>query len=298
MSPLRPPCKFKLVLPSTEEGKRHCCAEFYRWTDIRTSVIIIIIINSFAYARGLELGGKMWGTSDKSARLSWGEDGDTMGIIARRVRFRRRHRSAGNGELQSTVEEYTRWQGVSVSGPRSRVRALFSLVCGGFKLRPLPRYNGRSSVQPQTAQWCFSPRPRHLYIKIIRSPPLFTTRIHSLSCFVRLLSSINHRSRSFRLNALATSVKFNDLNLITGRRMKNEDDWTRSCLYVGIFVFTLNDAEDDLSSSGCSIVRNAIKRSHRFISSSPGFPVCKVVESKNVPESTIFREVAFLRVVG
>lgn len=165
-----------------------------------------------------------------------GEDGDTMGIIARRVRFRRRHRSAGNGELQSTVEEYTRWQGVSVSGPRSRVRALFSLVCGGFKLRPLPRYNGRSSVQPQTAQWCFSPRPRHLYIKIIRSPPLFTTRIHSLSCFVRLLSSIN-RSRSFRLNALATSVKFNDLNLITGRRMKNENDWTRSCLwYFRIYV--------------------------------------------------------------
>lgn len=118
-----------------------------------------------------------------SERLSWG--GEKMGIRWRRGIIARRGSSRGEGiDRQEMVNYKARWK--SIHGGRAyrcpgRGRALFSLVCGGFKLRPLPRYNGRSSVQPQTAQWCFSPRPRHLYIKIIRSPPLFTTRIHSLS---------------------------------------------------------------------------------------------------------------------
>ena len=63
-------------------------------------------------------------------------------------------------------------------------RALFSLVCG-FKLRPLPCYIARRTVQPQTARWCFAPRPR---IYILRS--LLTASIyHSYSFFVHPRSS-------------------------------------------------------------------------------------------------------------
>lgn len=63
--------------------------------------------------------------------------------------------------------------------PRSDSRVI--LVGMWLKIAPLPRYVAHRTVQPQTARWCFAPRPCIYILRFYCRPPLFTARIHSLS---------------------------------------------------------------------------------------------------------------------